>query len=62
MGLRSNLISDSIKENNEEIDKKMAKGEKLSVANWVKLIANIGLLICSIFFGIMIIWLLISLL
>lgn len=53
--MRNDLIIESLKNNQEEIEKKQASGEKLSFGNWLKLICHIGLLLCSIAFGIIII-------
>lgn len=55
MGLGNNLMMESLKNNQEEIARKKASGEKLSFGNWLKLICHIGLLLCSIAFGIIII-------
>ncbi|MFA6918388.1 MAG: hypothetical protein WC285_06235 [Candidatus Gracilibacteria bacterium] len=62
MGLRNDLIMGNIKRNNDEIARKKATGEKLSFGNWFSLIGQLGLLLCSIFFGVIIIWILILLL
>lgn len=62
MGLRNDLLMEILKKNNAEIARKKTSGEKLSLGNLFYLICQIGLLLCSMVFGILIIWMLASIL
>lgn len=46
---------ETLKKNSEEIARKKESGEKLSFKNWFLLICSIGLILCSIAFGLFII-------
>ena len=55
MGLQNEMIMETLKKNSEEIARKKESGEKLSFKNWFLLICSIGLILCSIAFGLFII-------